>query len=386
MAAARLSWLTPPTLACDLVQLGVQLQGSLLSFQGPMRQRLGVWFRHMLALGFVTEDELIATLGGAQPLTGIAALSRTSCSRWIEALNALLREHACGQSEDYENCLDVTTNLWSAGDASEPILTLGLSGYLGFSVNSLHSEAPELAAAVYEGLELVSCCLLPCMMPAGMWDGSDIGWLGEELREEYTRLCMAGARENLQAGVELIETGEFVHFSATAAELAAQLESAHEQFDGRPAWMRPLTGARCIEQVRGLRETVERLRATHGEHPWWRYVNDVCTVLLARFPSECTLSEYRASLQRARLDCDENEVPLYLGLWVDSGSEYEQQNAQALFQGMGENSEFPTQHYALSALVPARLRQILDNTAIALGLMLRAHATNQHTLSKRPTA
>ncbi|MFL6600801.1 MAG: hypothetical protein ACJ8R9_05665 [Steroidobacteraceae bacterium] len=386
MAAARLSWLTPPTLACDLVGLGVKLRESLLLSQGPMRQRIGVWFRHMLALGFVSEEELIATLGGVRPLTGLLSLSTTSCSRWIESLNALLREQACGQSEDYENCLEVTTNLWSAGDESEAVLTLGLSGYLGFSVDSLHREPPELAAAVYEGLELVSCCLLPCMMPAGMWDGSDIGWLGEELREEYTRLCMAGARENLQAGIKLIETGEFVHFSATPGALAAELESAHEQFDGRPAWMRPLEGTRRIEQVRGLQETVERLRARHGEHPWWRYVNDVCTVLLARFPRECTLSDYRVSLKRAGLECDENEVPLYLGLWMDSGSEYERQNAQALFQGMGENSEFPTQHYALSTLAPTCLQQILDNTAIALGLMLRAHATNKHAISERQTA
>lgn len=380
MAPTALSWMTPPRLACDLVALGKQLRHDGL--EAAQRARLGVWFGHMLALGFVSETELSEALQPNQCLPRLIELYGKSCARWVHALNRLVCEHACGPADEYEKSLDVSLDLWYPHESRDLILTLTFTGYCLFSISSLHSEPPALAALVYEALELIAGCLVPCLMPAIMWDGSEIGWQSEEYEDEYRRLCKAGALEDLEAGLKLIRSEPFEHFTELPLELAPQLEAARLQFDGHPDWMRIPECMDMVRSARRLQTAAESYQSTHGHHRWAAYVKDVCTVFRARFPTDPALKRYQEVLKSAYLSCDDNEAPLAYGLWVSSGSDVEVDNAERLFQSMGESGEEPTRHFPLSALASERLGQILDNTAIGLGLLLRAHAINHQILER----
>src|SRR5260370_22998382 len=105
MAPSGLSWMTPATLACDLEALGVRV--AAFQMEGAQRARVGTWFRHMLALGFLSETELIDALQPVESLARLTDLYRRSCVRWGDALTRLVCEHARGNADAYEKCLDV---------------------------------------------------------------------------------------------------------------------------------------------------------------------------------------------------------------------------------------------------------------------------------------
>lgn len=70
---------------------------------------------------------------------------------------------------------------------------------------------------------------------------------------------------------------------------------------------------------------------------------------------------------------------MLFGLWITSGSACERENVAQLYDNMGQAGEEPSNRYSLVQLASAQLRRTLHDTAIGVGLLLRADAVNQET-------
>jgi hypothetical protein len=370
--------MTPPLLSCDLHPLIEEIKATAFCTELAVRQRAGIWFTHMLSMGFVTERELVHAAARDETPESLGELYERSCFRWLKALNALVRKHARLSSPPYEKCLYLSTNLWWEEEGADLTLFLTLQGYCVFTIDSIYGIEAELAALVYEALDLISCCLAPCLMPAGMWDGSEFIWDTDEFREEYEELRAAGALENLETALRLVSDGRFQYFSNDASELAGELQIARERFEERPRWMRESNDQIPTARLATLRKAVTQCSAKWRTSPWVRYMEDVCSVLGKCFPTERDWRGYRKAVERIRQPCEDSEVPVYYGLWVTSGSGCEAEHAQRLYEGMSETGERPTGRYEVAAVVASELRRCLDHLAIGLGLLLRADAINGH--------
>jgi hypothetical protein len=359
--------MTPPRLTCDLSALATQLQANLFQLRTDMRRAFSVWFLRMLEWGFLTEGELEGITSGQVPAPLWHTVFRTSLTRLTDRLNALVRERAQGAEQEYAASLIVGID-----PGPDPVLTLSLGGYCVFRVHSLHRMPAPIPEWGNDTLELISACLVPCLLPAGMWDGSEMGWLPEDRREEYEQLRDAGGLANLPAAAALVRRGEFGYFSDNEADLAAQLEEAREMYDGRPAWMESFSGD-PVKRARELRDATGEYRR-HQPHPWVEFVHAVSTELCTRFTSSAARDEHDRATRACIRECQDSEVPLSCGLWVDSGSHPEQTNAEVFFESMGNAGERPFTRLALADHASSRLWRILQDKAQGLGWLLRASA------------
>ena len=375
MVPARLSWITPPRLGCDLPTLCAGLQSMLDELSPESHRCLSAWYLAMLDLNFVKPCEV-------EPLltTGVSALQWhtlyfTTLTRLVDALNATARRFAAN-AYDSDDSLRLTLE-----KESDPALLLSLSGYYVFNVSSLHHLPAKLADWVNEGLTLIADCLVYCLLPAEMWDGSELGWTTEDYREEYVQLRNVGGLNNLTAALKLAQEEPFDYFSGSEPELRAQLEYAHEMFEGRPAWMTPNSGE-PIDRAQRLLANALGYRAREPAHPWVTFLIDACRVLRKRFPSPREFEAYSALYRQQIRHCEEGERPLFFGLWVDSGSDPEHHHAEVMFEDMGNAGEIAAIRLGLTDLAGADLWRILENTAIGLGLLLRANAVNLQLLKE----
>jgi hypothetical protein len=262
-------------------------------------------------------------------------------------------------------------------------MSLHLDGYYTFEVSTLHQVPPTLAALAYESLELISAALVCCLTPADMWAGEFNG-SSEDFRDEYQTLCAAGGAANLAALVDTVCDEEFHFFSSEPSELAEQLALAHEMFEARPPWLRPSRVDHPIAAAQRLEATVQQYVQTHDRHPWADYVKHVCSTLRACFANDRSFARSQERKRQTQRDRRETEVPLYQALWVDSGAACERHHANGLYQSMSEIGEVCVERYDLSALATTDLREILEHTAIGLGLLLRAEAVDADVRSHSP--
>lgn len=374
-----MSLMTPPVLDCDLDALHRQLRQARGALRPPLRARLGQWFSHMLALNFVSPAELAHALDASETTTRIVKLYRTTCARFTDHLNALILTHGTRPNEPYIECVQLSCNPWTeTGDEDHPyVLAVSLDGYLQFGVDTLHRLPTDFAEVAYEALEWIDCALLPCLMPFGSWDGAEVGWRAEDMREEYRSLVEAGALTgNLESAMKVAETDGFAYFGGEPADFSAQIARAQEMYDQRPSWMQDRSPSDMARRVAVLKKRAAQAPDTPECRAWRAFVEYTCAVLCARFKSQRALSDYTAERHQHLVDADEGDVPLYLGLWVDSGSEAEQYNCEEVFEAMSNAGERPVELYDLNSIPSALLRQVLDNMAIGVGLLIRAAEVN----------
>jgi hypothetical protein len=254
-----------------------------------------------------------------------------------------------------------------------------LDGYLQFDVHTLHLLPVEIAEIAYETLEWIDCALVKALMPYGTWDGGETGGLGEDMREEYLALVAAGALTgDLAAAMNVAKRERFLHFEGDAEAFSEQIERAQKMYDMRPPWMRDRTLTDMPRRLALLQERAARAPNTPGCRAWADFVTYTCSVLAGRFKSPKKRRPYQTAQRALELILEEAEVPFYFGLWVNSGSEPESYNCEVLFDRMSETGERPTERYDLSTMSSTQLLRELDNTAIGIGLLIRASQTNDH--------
>jgi hypothetical protein len=237
---------------------------------------------------------------------------------------------------------------------------------------------------VYDTLELIGECLVPCLLPADVWDGSGIGWDREGQLQEYRTLCEAGGLDNVRAAAARVQAEPFEYFSPHESDLTEQLVLARKMFEGRPPWMRSFTGD-PITRARELQATAQRHRAEHPDSAWAEFAETVCRELCKQFPSSRELAQERKLINQHTPQYEDGEAPLSGGLWVHSGSEPEGVNAEEFFEGLSANGEYPVMRLDIGDLASAKLWRILEHRAQGLGWLLRAGAVNEQSQeSKTP--
>lgn len=374
VVTTALSWATPPRLdRAAYEHTYAQLVETRLSFDASTRQALGAWFLHMIEFGFTSLAKVAHAMDQAQPFYALHQLLRDTCHRLADHLNRLAQQHAHGYGDDFRSGLQVSMGM--DADQREPCILLKLSGYYCFEVDTLHRLPPALAALAYESLELISRCLMTCLTPHDMWDG-DFGGSNEDLREEYDALCAAGGTDDLPALAKIVQQRGLCYFSSDESALADEMEAAREMFEGRPEWMREATRRRPIARVRQLQAAMKAYVDSHGSHPWSTYAEEVCATLLSCFVSDRALTLHQRRVAATCLDQHDLEVPICVGLWINSGCACERRSTHGRYQIMAETGEEWVDRYALDAVASAHLRQILDHTAIGIGLLLRAEGVN----------
>lgn len=372
LASSGLSWITPPRTSFDLQALRREVEPCLLIPHRELRRGFSAWFLHMLEMGLLTGTELAPLISGEHGLATWGTLCRTTHQRLADQLNALIHAHDTKASAPCASSLTMSLKF-----DEQVVLLLTLGGYCEFDVDSLHHQPSEIAAWAYTTLELIGTCLAPCLTPAVMWDGDELGWSREEHREEYARLCAAGVLKDLSAAAELVRKGNFETFSTHEPDLAQQLDLAREMFEGRPSWMRTDTD-QPITRAHQLRQSARRYHAHAPAHPWVHFVEVACEALCQRFADDEQFTKERALRNKAIQPIEDNETNLSGGLWVTSGAEPETYNAQDFFECMSNAGEFPTMRIGLVGLPTAVLKGILHDMAIGIGLLFRAHTTDEH--------
>ncbi len=382
-AATALTWAALPVLgprACTPIY--DDLAESQRRYSGAVRQAMALWFKHALKLGLVSPEDLAAALSAAHPFTALDRLYVETRNALARHLNEVVARHAMGGEHHVEPSIDI--GLVPGGDGAEPALTISLDTYYAFDIGSLHRLPRTLAALVHESLDIVSRCLVPCLLPREMWDGR-FNWLLEDAGEEYLQLRHAGALHDIEAAAEYLKArGSGYYFSTDPEELREQIARFRMMLEGRPAWMRLMPGTRPIARARRLNRAAEQYAIEHGGHPWATYVRDVCNTVCALDTDDGARTRRLRREDRYRHDDGtEGATALSAGLWVRSGTPTEQENAETLFQGMSEAGETPMECYALARLAPSRLLAILERIAIGVGLLLRADQVNAQVSTPR---
>lgn len=342
-------------------------------FDPQSRRRMALWLQHMMSLDRVRDIEVAEALSHPQPYVALNGLYRTSLGRLAAHLSRVTASHARQCDQPFDDA--VTVSLTTEADSGDPAISLRMNGYLEASVASLHALPAPLAMMTYQSLCLVSCCFVPLLLPHDLWSGEGLGW-HEEYREEYTQLRAVGGLNQLDAVGALLDQKEFFYFSKDRHELIRSLEYAREMFDEQPVWMKPLDSITPVREARRLERQLSDYTRTHGPHPWGEYVEYVCATVRSAFIDDRDFERYRERSDAARLEYGDEDVPIFQGLWANSGAHCECNNAEDLFTTMGQTGEEPVERLSLARVARSQLRRILDYMAVGIGLLLRAGAVN----------
>lgn len=335
----------------------------------------------MIALGVISEAEVARAMGSARPFQQLNRLYITSRSRLAQSLNALVNRYAQGYDENFRPWLDVA--LGPIGEHDPPSITLEIQGCYRIEVPSLHKLPETIAAWACESFELINRCLVLCMLPGEMWRG-EFGAGTDLFREEYELIKTEIGLENLEAIAERAKGEEFLFFSAAPVTLAEQLATARQSFDERPKWMELKRRTAPLKRAKQLRQQVAHYVRRHGRHPWCTYIQEVCAAIRNCYTNDSVFRRQQNAREQQLVKRQEMEVPMCLGLWINSGSACELYHAEGLFDSMNEGGEQAINRYALSELATPQLRRILDQTAIGIGLLLRAEGIDVQVQRARP--
>lgn len=350
-----------------------QVAQHLSLFDLQSRRRMALWLQHMLALELVRDIEVAEALSHPQLSGGLNGLYCASLHRLVAHLGCVTASHACGCDQSFQNA--VTVSLTTDIDSGDPAISLRMNGYLEASVASLHTLPTPLATMAYHSLCLVSSCFVPLLLPHDLWAGEGLGW-HDEYREEYAQLSAVGGLDQLDAVTALLDQKEFFYFSKDRHELIRSLEYAQEMFDEQPAWMRSQSTATPVREAHRLQRQLSNYTRRHGQHAWGEYIKHVCSTVRSAFRDDRDFRRYRECSNTARLEYGEGCVPIFQGLWANSGAHSECNNAEDLFTTMGQAGEEPVERLSLARVAGSQLRRILDHMAIGIGLLLRAAAVN----------
>ena len=383
VSTPSLSLMLPPTLGCDLAPLQRQfiIARTQTELCKAVRTRLACWFSHMIALDFVTSRELIDALDVTTSPFSVAELFRSTSGRLSKHLNALIVQHGDRLDEPYAEGIYLSSNPWDDrdGEYNDPyVLTVTMEGYLSFDVDTLHRLPADFAALAYEALSLIDHTLVACLLPGTTWDGSVLPWGSEDMRDEYRTLIDAGALTGqLEAARQRAEKEGFSYFGGESEDFHHQLVRAQDIIEGRPTWMKDCKPSDLSRRLSRLKRLAAQPPKTAEGRSWGEFIRYTCSVISTRFESQTAHLRYEeAQREHCVTDLSDGDVPLHLGLWVDSGSDAERYNCEELFQMMSDSGERPVEMYDLQSISSDLLLQILENISIGVGLLIRATTVN----------
>lgn len=348
-----------------------ELNEARAAFSPHTRRSIAWWFIHMVEFGLVNDAEIARAMSSRHPYSRLQKLYLKTCNRLAAHLNQVVEQHSAGYSK---GAAALEVSLAPANQYAPPSLVKFLGGYYQFDVSTLHRLPAPIAGLVYEALNLVSECFVHCLLPHEVWT-SEYSGLVEDMRHEYEQLTTL-ANGDLDACVKLAGEKDFYHFSADVNALREQLALAREMFDGRPEWMRLDHARTPLARARILRERAQAVYAGNCA-VWIAYVEHVASAVVARYRRDADLKRFRKRLAKSCIDHEELEVPLCYALWVDSGSAAERYNAECLYDGMSQGGEEAVDRIALDDVASRDLLRMLEDSAIGLGLLLRAEWANE---------
>jgi hypothetical protein len=377
VAAHALAWATPPQLSQQCHdEMRERLHEQAATFNADARRGIALWLRHMMALGICSSADVAAAMSHCHPCSALNRLYTSTCTILAAHLNRIVEQHSRGFGDSYRSAIEIALGL--SADDVEPVILLGMSGYIEITVDSLHQVQAPLAAMVYESLELVSRCFVAFLSPSDTWDGQALGW-NDMFAEEYERLRDMRDQRGIDEVVAHVQFSDYSHFYGNKTEICEQLEHGRQMFEAKPTWLTVAATKTPVSQARSLHQRIAQFRLVHGGHPWCEFVEHVCATIATRFRDDRAWRVSAREDRDALLERHETDVPMFFGLWVTSGSECERSNAEELHENMGQAGEEAVDCYSLVQLASTQLRRKLHDTAIGIGLLLRAGAVNLQT-------